>query len=100
MKTREELITGIRDILTALGVEEFDLSVLDLGLGLGWTPILKEDEFDDNDSFCLTSFDIDGVYSCNCRGNWKGIEFYDWDELPTETIKDIYDVMSEYEGGE
>lgn len=88
MKTKEELITGIRDILTALGLTEFCWSELDLG----WSPILREGNNTDN-TFGLDWVGIDGVSGSSC---WDE-GFWGWDELPTETIQTIYNQLNEYD---
>lgn len=91
MKTREELITGIRNILTALGVTEFRWA----DACPEWSPILQEGNNSDN-TFGTDFVDYDGVDGSSCwdTGRWC------WDELPTETIEEIYNVMSEYENKE
>ncbi len=86
--TREELITGIRDILTALGVTDFCWA----DACPNWSPVLKVGHNVEN-TFGVDWVDADGV---DGSSSWDTGRWY-WDELPTETIKEIYDVMSEYE---
>lgn len=88
MKTREELITGIRDILTALGVTEIYWGDLDLGQ----TPIFLGGGSPDK-IYELEWVKINGV-SGDCR--WKNA-FWGWDELPTEIVQTIYNHLNEYD---
>lgn len=88
MKTREELITGIRDILTALGVTEFCW----YDLNLGWSPILHEGKNSD-DTFSLDWIEVNGVSGSSCCDEG----FWGWDELSTETIRTIYNQLNEYD---
>lgn len=89
MRTKEELITGIRDILTSLGVTEFCWSEA----CPGWSPVLQEDKFNVENTFGVDWVNIDGVDGSSSWDNG----FWSWEELPIDTIQEIYNVLSEYE---
>lgn len=88
-KTKEELITAIRDILAGWHTTEVRWA----DMSPDYSPILQEDKFSSENTFGVDYVGIDGVDGSSSWDNG----FWSWDELPIETIQQIYNTMSEYE---